>query len=47
MATFKLDGARFDTLEELKKTLWILYQDKMSQEEFDKYVEDNVESKDD
>ncbi len=47
MATYKLDGARFETLEELKEALWPLHQDKMSKEEFDKYVEKNAEVKDD
>jgi len=47
MATYKLDGARFKTMEELKSTLWVLYKEKMSKEEFEKYVEKNVEVKDD
>ncbi len=42
MATYKIDGAKFQSMEELKESLWPLYQDKMSREEFDKYVEENV-----
>jgi hypothetical protein len=43
MSKYKLDGAKFETLEELKKTLWELYKDKMSEEDFNKYVDENVE----
>lgn len=43
MATYKLDGAKFPSIEELKNAMWEMYQDKMSKEEFDKYVADNVE----
>lgn len=43
MSRFKIDGAKFETIEELKESLWPLYQDRMSREEFDKYVEENVE----
>ena len=46
MATYKLNGARFENLKELKEALWPLYQDKMSKEEFDKYIDENVEVKD-
>ncbi len=46
MAKYKLDGAKFQTLEELKKTLWELYKDRMSEEEFDKYVDENIEKTD-
>ena len=42
MATYKLDGAKFSSLDELKTSMWEMYKDKMSQEEFDKYVEANV-----
>jgi len=44
MATYKLDGAKFSSLDELKSSMWDIYQGKMSREEFDKYVEDNVET---
>jgi hypothetical protein len=43
MSFFKLDGAKFPSMEELKDALWPVYQDKMSKEEFDKYVEEKVE----
>lgn len=46
MATYKLDGAKFSSLDELKASMWEMYQDKMSKEEFDKYVEANVETVD-
>ena len=40
---YKLDGAKFATKEELIEALYPVYQDKMSKEEFDKYVEENAE----
>ncbi|MEK6793486.1 MAG: hypothetical protein AABZ39_01820 [Spirochaetota bacterium] len=40
---FKLDGAKFNTIEELKEALYPLYADKMSKEEFDKFVEEHAE----
>ena len=40
---FKLDGAKFSTLEELVEALYHLYADKMSEEEFKKYAEENAE----
>ena len=40
---FKLDGAKFSTLEELVEALYPLYADKMSEEEFKKYAEENAE----
>ncbi|WP_255945573.1 hypothetical protein [Brucepastera parasyntrophica] len=39
----KLDGAKFDTLEELIEALYPLYSDKMSMEEFRKYAEENAQ----
>ena len=45
MATYKIDGAKFKSLEELKETLWPLYEGKMTREEFEKYVKDNVEKR--
>ena len=42
MAFYKLNGAKFPSKEELKEALWVVYQDKMSKEEFEKYVEENV-----
>ncbi len=43
MATYKIDGAKFQSMEELKESIWPLYQGKMSRDEFEKYVESNVE----
>ncbi len=40
---YKLDGAKFETLEELVEALYPLYSDKMSEEEFKKYCEENAE----
>ena len=46
MATYKIDGAKFKTMDELKETLWPLYKDKMDRAKFDEYVEANVEKLD-
>ncbi len=46
MATYKIDGAKFQSLEELKESLWPLYEGKMSREEFEKYVQENVQKTD-
>jgi len=44
MAYFvKIDGAKFSSMEELRSTLWELYKDKMSQDEFEKFVKEHVE----
>ena len=43
--TYKLDGAKFPTLEELVEALYPLYSDSMSEEEFRKYAEENAEKK--
>jgi hypothetical protein len=43
--TYKLDGAKFPTLEELIEALYPIYSDRMSEEEFKKYVEENAERK--
>ena len=42
--TYKLDGAKFPTLEELIEALYPLYSDRMSEEEFLKYAEENAET---
>ena len=42
MAAYKIDGAKFQTIEELKESLWPLYQSRMTREEFDTYVQANV-----
>lgn len=43
MAFYKLDGAKFPSMDELKEAMWEIYQEKMSREEFDKYVEKKAE----
>jgi hypothetical protein len=40
---YKLDGAKFATMEELIEALYPLYADKMSKEEFQKYAEEKSE----
>jgi hypothetical protein len=40
---YKLDGAKFPTLDELVEALYPLYADKMSIEEFRKYAEEHAE----
>lgn len=40
---YKLDGAKFSTLEELVEALYPLYADQMSEEEFRKYAEEKAE----
>ncbi|WP_167883648.1 hypothetical protein [Leptospira ognonensis] len=39
---FKIDGAKFPDMETLKESLWSLYSDKMSKDEFEAYVKANV-----
>ena len=41
--TYKLDGAKFTSLEELVEALYPLYSDRMSEDEFRKYAEENAE----
>jgi hypothetical protein len=41
--SFKLDGAKFPSKEELIESLYPLYQDKMSKEEFIAYVDENAQ----
>jgi hypothetical protein len=40
---YKLDGAKFPTLEELVEALYPMYADTMSEEEFRKYAEEHAE----
>lgn len=42
MKTYKLDGVRFLSKEDLIDNMWQAYQDKMSREEFDKYIAENM-----
>lgn len=39
---YKLDGAKFPTLEELIAALYPLYAEKMSEADFKKYVQENA-----
>lgn len=41
--TYKLDGAKFPTLDELVEALYPMYADTMSEDEFRKYAEDHAE----
>jgi len=41
--TYKLDGAKFASLEELVEALYPIYADRMSEEEFRRYVEEHAE----
>jgi len=41
--TYKLDGAKFPSLDELVEALYPLYADAMSEEEFRKYAEEHAE----
>lgn len=43
MAYYKIDGAKFDSLEELIESLWPLYKGRLSREEFESYVKENLE----
>ncbi len=42
MATYKIDGAKFQTLEELKESLWPFYDGKITREDFEKHINENV-----
>jgi len=41
--TYKLDGAKFPSLEELVEALYPLYEDKMTIDEFRAYAEERAE----
>ena len=41
--TYKLDGAKFQTVDELVEALYPMYADEMSEEEFRKYAEEHAE----
>jgi len=43
MARYKIDGAKFGSMDELREALWPLYRDKMNREEFERYISENVE----
>ena len=40
---FKLDGAKFPTLDDLVEALYPIYADKMSEDDFRKYAEEHAE----
>jgi hypothetical protein len=40
---YKLDGAKFETIDDLVEALYPLYADKMSIAEFKKYAEENAQ----
>ena len=40
---YKLDRAKFPSIEELIEALYPLYADRMSEDEFKKYVEEHAE----
>jgi hypothetical protein len=42
--TYKLDGAKFPSMEELIEALYPLYSDRMSEEEFKKFAEEHAET---
>lgn len=44
--TYKLDGAKFPSLEELIEALYPIYADRMSEDEFRKYAEEHAEKQD-
>jgi len=41
--TYKLDGAKFPTIEELIEALYPVYADRMTEDDFRKYVEEHAE----
>jgi hypothetical protein len=41
--SYKLDGAKFPTLDELVEALYPMYADTMSEEEFRTYAEEHAE----
>jgi hypothetical protein len=43
--TYKMDGAKFPSLEELIEALYPLYSDTMTEEQFKEYVEKNAEKR--
>jgi len=40
---YKLDGAKFPTIDDLVEALYPMYADTMSEAEFRKYAEDNAQ----
>jgi hypothetical protein len=42
MITYKLDGVRYFSKEELMENMWEAYKDRMSRGDFEKYVSENM-----
>ncbi|AAN49919.1 hypothetical protein GS518_06460 [Leptospira interrogans] len=40
--SYKMDGAKFQTMEELIDAFYPLYSDTMSEDDFEKYVQENA-----
>jgi hypothetical protein len=43
MTAYKIDGAKFSSLQELEEVMWDLYKDRMPAEDFQKLLEKGVE----
>lgn len=43
METYKIDGAKFETMEELRSVIWDLYKETMTPEAFEAYLYANIE----
>jgi hypothetical protein len=43
MTYYKMNGAKFETLEELIEDLWPVYESRMSRDEFEAYAKENAE----
>jgi hypothetical protein len=43
MTTYKIDGAKFENMEDLRSAMWTLLQDKMSPAAFEAYLIANIE----
>ena len=43
MTTYKIDGAKFESMEELRSAMWTLHQNSMTPEAFEAYLIANVE----
>ncbi len=43
MTYYKMNGAKFESLEDLIESLWPIYEDRMSREDFEAYAKDNAE----
>lgn len=43
MTTYKIDGAKFESMEDLRSAMWTLLQEKMTPAAFEAYLIANVE----